>query len=306
MRRLICFILASILLVCCTGCEKTSRQTVFAMDTVMDLQIWGKDSEKAVQEVEKLIKEMEQSWSAQREDSQLSALNRGEAVKDPLLDKVQVLSERTDGAFDPQLYNLMALWGFVSKEYYVPPQSQIDEARQNSKWDLGGAVKGYTGQLATEHLQSLDVSHAILNLGGNIQTYGSKPDGTPWSIGIQNPIGGDYIGTVSVVGTMSVVTSGDYQRYFVEDGVRYHHILDPKTGRPAQSGLSSVTVLCRDGLTADCLSTALFVMGLEQGSAFWRQSDDFEAVFITTDGNVYATQGAALSGCEYEVIDREN
>ena len=305
-KRTVSLIIICAILLCLTGCQRQSRETIFAMDTVIDLQIWGKDSEKAMQEVQHLIKDTDLSWSAQKEGSRLSALNRGESVEDPLLDQVQALSKRTGGAFDPRLHSLMTLWGFGSEEYCVPTQEQINAAKADPKWDLGGAVKGYVGQVAASHLQNLRVSHAILNLGGNIQTYGNKPDGTPWNIGIQNPNGGDYIGTVAVVGTMSVVTSGDYQRYFEKDGVRYHHILDPETGMPAQSGLSSVTVLCRDGLTADCLSTALFVMGLEQGSAFWQQSDDFEAVFITTEGKVYATQGVALSGCEYEVIDREN
>lgn len=306
MRRLLCFILALTLLIFCTGCGKPARQTLFAMDTVMDLQLWGTDSEKAADAIKALILDTENKWSVHKDHSVISAFNRGENIGDPLLEEINRLSVRTGGAFDPRLYGVTRLWNFAGKEHTVPTMEQIQTGKEEKLWDLGGAVKGYVGDLAVETLQTMDISHAVLNLGGNIQTYGSKPDGTPWSIGIQNPDGGDYMCTVSVVGTMAVVTSGDYQRYFEQDGIRYHHILDPKTGMPADSGLASVTVLCRDGLTADCLSTALFVMGLEEGTQFWQQSDDFEAVFITADGGVYATEGAALSGCEYEVIAREN
>lgn len=302
MKRIACLFLICILL-CLSGCARHTQETIFAMDTVMDLQVWGVDSKKAVQTVGDLIADMDDAWSAHAPDSDL---NRDMVADRTLLERVLELKERTDGAFDPQLYALSALWGFQSDEHHVPTQEEIDAAKALKQWDLGAAVKGYAGQMAVERLQALDVDRAVLNLGGNVQTYGEKPDGTPWSIGIQDPEGGDYIGVVSVVGTASVVTSGDYQRYFEQGGIRYHHILDPNTGRPARSGLSSVTVICRDGLTADCLSTALFVMGLERGSAFWRQSNDFEAVFITEDGQIYATQGAALSGCEYEVISREN
>lgn len=298
MKRIFCVFLICVML-CLTGCENHVSETVFAMDTVMDLQFWGTDSQKAAQTVRYLLTDMETDWSARNPDS---ALNRGLLEDHGLLTCALEMKSRTDGAFDPQLYALTSLWG----EKRIPAQQELDTAKAEKQWDLGGVVKGYAGDLAVERLSALDVDRAILNLGGNIQTYGSKPGGEPWSIGIQNPNGGDYLGVVSVVGTMAVVTSGDYQRYFEKDGIRYHHILDPETGMPAESGLRSVTVICREGLTADALSTALFVMGLEEGSRFWRQSDDFEAVFVTADGKIYATEGAALSGCEYEVIAREN
>ena len=310
MKRFLCLILICAVLLCCAGCAKESSMSVFAMDTVMDIKVWGKDGDMAVGRVLAIINDMETRWSAADPESTLSHINRGDNVrldgKEQVLVRALELQERTGGAFDPRLGAVMEAWGFYDKNYTVPTREQLDEAMAIQQWDLGAMIKGYTGDRCVSTLNEVDVDRAILNLGGNVQTYGQKPDGSPWSIGIQNPDGGDYIGMLSVVGTAAVVTSGDYQRYFEKDGVRYHHIIDPGTGMPAQSGLRSVTVICRDGLTADALSTALFVMGLEEGAWFWRKSDDFEAVFMTEDGKIYATEGTALSGCEYEVIRREN
>ena len=311
MKRLFCCILIGALLCLCAGCEKNSRETVYAMDTVMDLQVWGSESEEGIARIKAMLTSLENTWSAERESSLLSQLNDGNNVnmtgeQKALLAEVEAMSIRTGGAFDPKLLAASRLWGFGTEHAGVPTDKALSDALKEEKWDLGAAVKGYAGQQAVALLEALKVDRALLNLGGNIQTYGEKADGTPWSIGIQNPDGGDYLGVISVTGTASVVTSGDYQRYFEADGIRYHHILDPETGRPANSGLRAVTVVCRDGLTADCLSTALFVLGLEKGFEFWRQSDDFGAVFISADGTISATENVALGGCEYEVICREN
>ncbi len=310
MKRFVCAVLICLMLAGCAPAP-TAQGTVFAMDTVMELQIWGEDSALAYDRLLATLAEQESLWSVKKEGSVLYQLNSGDPQYVPspehasLLNRVEALAERTGGAFDPKLGAVSGLWNFSASDPVVPDPEAVAAALEKAQWDLGGAVKGWTGQQCVQVLQALRIDRAILNLGGNIQTYGEKPDGKPWQIGIQNPDGGDSIGILSVEGTMAVVTSGDYQRYFEENGVKYHHILDPETGCPVQTELRSVTVICRDGLTADVLSTALFVMGVEKAARFWRDSDDFEAVFILTGGQILATEGTVLSGCEYGVIQRE-
>lgn len=309
MKKLLCVFLALVLLAGCGRKTPKAERDIFAMDTLMSLQLWGEDADAAAKALETMLRGLESRWSATSPDSLTSAINRGEAPaltadERSLLASLDALHSRTGGAFNPYLGAVSEAWGFYSKNYRVPTQQERLDALAKPQLDMGAALKGYAGDQAVEILQSMDVERAILNLGGNIQTYGSKPKGEPWQIGIADPIQGGTLGVVSVKGTMSIVTSGSYQRYFEQDGVRYHHIMDGATGAPADSGLISVTVISRSGLTADALSTALFVMGLEKATEFWRQSDDFEAVFVLADGTVYATEGAELSGCEYQEIKR--
>lgn len=312
MKRLFCVLLC-LALCLCAGCsaEKKQTKTLFAMDTVIELTVWGEDAQAGLEQITALLQDLEKTWSAQDEKSVLSQISNGQtpelsAEQKEMLDRVEELSLYTGGAFDPKLGAVSRVWNFTADTHAVPSAQAIEDALAQEQWDLGAALKGYAGQQAVALLENLNVDRALLNLGGNIQTFGEKPGGVPWNIGIQNPDGGDPVGIVAVTGTASVVTSGDYQRYFELEGVRYHHILDPETGCPADGGLRSVTVICRDGLKADVLSTALFVMGLEKATEFWRQSDDFEAVFITTEGKIFATAGAKLSGCEAEVIGYED
>ena len=296
MKR-ICLILIICLLF--TGCSATQKheKTVYAMDTVMNFTVWGGAAEQACGELEALMLLLQQQYNPQ-------TLNEGQIQEQQaLMDQALLLQQRTGGAFDPKLYGVMQVWGFDTGNYRVPTPEELENAPE--LWDLGGAVKGYAGDRAVELLKNMDVDCALLNLGGNVQTYGTKPDGSAWSVGIKDPQGlQDYVAVVQVEGTASIVTSGDYQRYFQHQGVTYHHIMDPATGYPAQSGLRSVTIISENGLTADVLSTALFVMGLERATEFWRSSDDFEAVFVLEDGRIFVTSGVTVSGCTYEVVQK--
>lgn len=329
MRKLAALLCALCVLLLCSCAEKPAPKTLelFAMDTYMSLQVYGDD--EILSALSQTVNGLEHLLSATNVESELYALNRdGQADCDPrlceLLAESLALCERTGGALDVSVYPAVLLWGFPTDDYHVPTEEELSEALshigaghvqlsgstvtldQGTMLDFGAVAKGYAARLCLQELEASDASAAILSLGGNIQTYGDKPGGN-WLIGITDPTGeSDYFATLSLSGTHAIVTSGSYQRYFEQDGKQYHHILDPKTGKPAETGLLSVTVVCDDGLLADGLSTALFVMGLERGSEFYRESDDFEAVFYLDDGRIYVTEGLtdAYSGTEYEVIAR--
>lgn len=328
MKKLLAVFL--LIALCLCGCASNApvEREIFAMDTLMTVRVWGDEDDvsAAVSEINRI----DTLLSVTNEDSEVYALNRdGEAEFGTdafdLLMKAIAVSRRTDGAFDPTVYPLVEVWGFTKDEQAVPSQSEIEAAlalvgyeqledqldvtylSTDGKLDFGGIAKGYTAQKVVDLLTDRGVQTAFLSLGGNVQTLGSKPDGKPWVVGIADPENPTQaIATLRFDGSLALVTSGGYQRYFEENDVRYHHILDPKTGWPAETGLASVTVLAQDGALADGLSTALFVMGMEKATALWRSSDDFEAVFITQGGAIFATEGAAslLTDCEFTVIER--
>ena len=165
-------------------------------------------------------------------------------------------------------------------------------ARKGQIVDLGGIAKGYAADQAISIYKKHGITSAYINLGGNVSVLGGKPDGSPWIVGIQNPRQpiGRYIGTLKIRDKI-IVTSGDYERYFIKDNIRYHHILNPKTGYPADSGLISTTIITGLSVDADALSTATFVLGLDKGRKLIESIEGVEAIFITTNKEIFITSG---------------
>lgn len=293
-----------------------------SMDTLMRLTAYGSHREAALEAAQEEILRLDALLSTGQADSEISALNRsGSGVLSPdvrtLVERSLSLYEETGGAFDITIYPLMELWGFSSKDYHVPTAQELEDtlARVGSDQltfdeetgtltlgpgqaiDLGGIAKGYTSQRLMELYQEAGVTSGMVSLGGNIQCLGTRPDGTPWRIGIQDPWSeeGSIAAIIQVV-DQAIITSGGYERYFVDEetGITYQHIMDPETGFPAESGLASVSIVTDDGVLGDALSTALYLMGREEATAFWRaHSDQFQALFIDDDGVLYVTEGLA-------------
>lgn len=321
MKR-IALIFVLILTGCAASSPEAANKTVFAMDTVMELTVYGDGRNEALEAAEAEIFRLDALLDRGDEDSDVSRLNNGlpvSAETEELVMRALDIGASTGWAFDVSVAPLIDAWGFYDGKYRVPTEDELSKAMERvggekigpdlelngAEIDLGGIAKGYASERAAEILKNRGITSALLSLGGNVRAVGSRPDGSPWRVAVQNPDGGDYIGVLTLADS-AAVTSGDYQRYFESGGKRYHHIIDPKTGRPAESGLRSVTVVCGDAALADGLSTALFVMGLEGAGDCWRGGTyDFEAVFVTDDGGVFITsglEGRFESESEYEVI----
>lgn len=298
--------------------DKKSSGSVFAMDTYMTITAYGNNGEKGIESAQKEITRLEKLWSVTDEDSEIYAIDHSSGAEVPVSAETEELLKfaidmhrRTNGALDITLYPVLRSWGFTTGEYRVPDDGEISEllerkgadkitvkngkasVPENTEIDLGAIAKGCAGDAAARALKEQGVTSALLDLGGNIQTIGeTKPDGTKWKVGIRDPFGDGSIGTLTV-GECAVITSGGYERFFEQDSVIYKHILDPETGRPAESGLASVTIIGSEGRMCDALSTSLYVMGLDDACAYWRDNGDFDMILVTDDGGVYVTDGIA-------------
>ena len=317
---LLCALAATLSLTACAPKMEQISNTYLAMDTVMNLTIYHDDMESGVnrvyQDEVQGIYDLERLFSVVDEDSDIHNLNAncGQSVKiapetADLLKGALELCEITGGALDITAYPAVKAWGFTTGEYRVPEQAElselagkIDYARvelegeaacipEGMMLDLGAVAKGYTADRLAGSFRDVGVEYALLDLGqSTIAAIGTKPDGKPWRIGIQDPAGTDYLGVLEL-NDQSMGSSGNYQRYFEENGVRYGHIIDPDTAAPADSGLAGVTVVADSAFLCDGLSTALFVMGLEDAADYWAEHRDFEAIFLEESGEITITPG---------------
>lgn len=299
-----------------------AKRELFAMDTVMSVTAYGGDAQGAADAAAAEITRLDELLSVGNDSSEISALNR--SGKGEISSDVQYLVERsleiygsTGGAYDMTVYPLMELWGFTGSSPAVPAENEIKKVLSRcgsdklslsdgtlvlgeaQGIDLGGIAKGYTGDRIMKIFAEHGVTSGMVSLGGNVQCYGTKPDGSLWRCGITDPQhpyeNGSFLGVVSISGK-AVVTSGGYERNFTENGYTYHHIMDMKTGYPAESGLKSVTIVSSDGTLADALSTACFVMGAERASEYWcSHRDDFELIMQTDTGRIIVSEGIADS-----------
>jgi FAD:protein FMN transferase len=301
--------------------EQRFQQQIYVFGTWVDVTIWGVSQEQAHEAMNAIaltFQTQHQQWHAWH-SSPLTDLNKAIAagqswqVKQPsllhLLQQAQQFSHQSEGLFNPAIGQLISLWGFhqdeLPNEYIVPPAEKIAElvalapnmddieiegnqvtsGNRAVQFDFGAFAKGYAVDLAIEKLRSLGIHNAIINAGGNLKAIGQKGE-QPWLIGIRHPSGKGVLAACSIRGEESVMTSGDYERYRESEGVRYSHLLDPRTGSPVE-GLTSVTVIDRSGILADAASTALIVAGLKDWHRIAKQLGLKYVMLVDESGTVY-------------------
>ncbi len=308
------------------GCERPPslyQDQFLAFGTVVSISIWG-GSEQQNREASRLIREdfaaMHDTWHAWKKGGLLAEINQNisdgkettlpeEAIT--LLQQTATLSRQSNGLFNPAIGRLVALWGFHGETWNgpPPPQEKIDQLLQSNptmddldlpngtirsgnpmvRIDLGGIAKGYAVDRAVEQLKQLGIEHAIVNTGGDLRAIGSR-GGRHWNIGIRAPDGGEPIASLHPQQDESIFTSGDYERMFLYQGKRYHHIIDPRSGWPA-SGVRSVTVIHPSATTADAAATALLVANAEERTQIARQMGIKALLLIDDTGTYHISEG---------------
>lgn len=312
---------------------KEASAQVFAMDTYMNLKAYGENAQKAVNDAKSEIERLDKLWSAVDENSEIYQLNQKKKMKvsDETIELIEFAkkkSKESGDAFDISIYPIVELWGFPTQKYHVPSDSEIQKLlrnvdsqkikinkktntvtlQKNMKIDLGGIAKGYTSQKIAKIYKKDGVESGVISLGGNVQAIGEKTDGSRWKVGVQSPDDTENMIGAYEASDEAVITSGAYERYFEKDGKRYHHIIDPSTGRPSEKDLKSVTIISKNGTLSDTLSTTLFVMGKDKAISYWRKhSKEFNMILVDTNNKIYISQGIKdhfSSDNEYKIVNQ--
>ncbi len=321
----------SLLIGCGNGEPQSISDTGFALGTTCSIKLYGVEHNKQLKPALAIASEIEDKMSTHTDDSEVAKINAHAGSNPvpvsletyQLIKRAKHFSALSNGVFDLTVGPLVELWDIGSGEEEIPSKVETAEVlkkvnyknvvlnlndedaknetstgpevylkKQGMRIDLGAIAKGYAADKIVDYLKEQGVEYGIVNLGGNVYAFGKKYNRTAWKIGIQSPEDerGSYIGIAELV-NKSVVTSGKYERYFVENGVRYHHILSTEDGFPIENGLASVSIISSDATEADALSTLVFGLGLEKGLRFTEQRDGVEAILITEDNVVFTTTG---------------
>lgn len=293
----------------------------YALGTILQFQVDGENGEKAIAEAMDTIRNIEEKMSVFINDSEISRVNRNagglpqkvSASTYFVMKKALEYSYLSHGAFDPTIRPVVSLWGFGSGKNLVPPNTEIQERLllvnykdiildekkrtiklrlKNQALDAGGIAKGFAADQVKKVFQKYQIPSAIINLGGNIFVLGKENGESLWGVGIQNPYGqrDEFVGAIRVA-NKSIVTSGNYERYFISNGKRFHHIIDPRTGYPSENGVISTTTIADYSIDTDALSTCTYVMGLAEGMKLIETLDNVDAIFITNRKEIYVTSG---------------
>jgi len=314
--------LAMLLPLAACGESKLSQRELFAMDTIMTLSAYGNKGEAGLNAAQSIILSMDASLDPELETSTTYAINHAQgsnvAISGQMAKMLSCAYEvytRSGGALDLSLYPVVKRWGFVDGRYYVPTDEEIaadlalrcfDQMSLTSfpssgsyavsfpataQISFAAVAKGCAAENAVSAMRQAGVSSGIVTLGGNVQTLGVKPDGSNWNVAVQDPNNtSSFLGVISV-GETAVVTSGTYQRYFTSNGKTYHHLINPKNGYPVSNSLLSVTIVCEDGTMADCLSTAMFILGESKALDYWRTYGGFEMILVNSSNKIICTSG---------------
>lgn len=322
MKKVTFLSLLIIIIVALSGCNNSPKEhtkQTFAYGTIINLKMYGENGEKAITDSINIINKIQDQMSVTIGSSEVNAINNNAGIKPTLVSKdvldviaiANKYSSLSDGAFDITVQPLVGLWNIGTEKAKVPSKDEITatlplinynniQLKDNTVYlsktgmeiDLGGIGKGYAADMVKKVAQDAGVTSAYLDLGGNINLIGSKPDGSDWKIGIRDP-NDDSNSTIGVLNAkdQSIVSSGTYERYFEEDGIRYHHILDPKTGMPSNSDILSTTIVSSSSTDADVLSTTTFILGTEKALTLVNSLPDVEAIIIDKNNQVHVTNG---------------